>query len=88
MTLPLKGKVVMVTGARQGLGKSISLGMAEQGADLVICDRVTDDGKLAETAKEIEAMGCKSLSMGGDITVEEDVNTIINKALPRTLLRK
>ena len=45
--MSLKGKVVLVTGARQGLGKSISLGMAEEGADLVICDRVTDDGKLA-----------------------------------------
>ena len=73
----------MVTGARQGLGKSISLGMAEKGADLVICDRVTDDGKLAETAKEIEAMGRKTLSMGGDITIEEDVNDVVNKALEK-----
>jgi NAD(P)-dependent dehydrogenase (short-subunit alcohol dehydrogenase family) len=83
MALPLAGKIVMVTGARQGLGKSISLGMAEQGADLVICDRVTDDGKLAETAKEIEAMGRKTLSLGGDITIEEDVNNVVNKALEK-----
>jgi 3-oxoacyl-[acyl-carrier protein] reductase len=83
METPLKGKVVMVTGARQGLGKSISLGMAEKGADLVICDRVTDDGKLDETAKEIEAMGCKTLTMGGDITIEDDVNAVVNKALEK-----
>jgi 3-oxoacyl-[acyl-carrier protein] reductase len=82
-TLPLTGKVVIVTGARQGLGKSISLGMAEKGADLVICDRVTDDGKLAETAKEIEAMGRKTLSMGGDITIEEDVTNLVNKSLEK-----
>ncbi len=81
MALPLAGKVIMVTGARQGLGKSISLGMAEQGADLVICDRVTDDGKLAETAKEIETMGRKTLSLGGDITIEEDVNKVVEEAL-------
>ncbi len=81
--LPLKGKVALVTGARQGLGKAISLGMAEAGADLVICDRVTDDGKLAETAKEIEDLGRKTLSMGGDITVEDDVNNIVNKALEK-----
>jgi len=81
--LPLAGKVVMVTGARQGLGKSISLGMAEKGADLVICDRVLDDGKLAETAKEIEAMGRRTLSMGGDITIEEDVNAVVNKSLEK-----
>ncbi len=83
MALPLKGKAVLVTGARQGLGKSISLGMAEQGADLIICDRVTDDGKLDETAKEIEGLGVKSLTMGGDITIEEDVNSIVNKALEK-----
>src|SRR3972149_5169574 len=81
MGLPLKGKVALVTGARQGLGKSISLGMAEAGADLVICDRVTDDGKLAETAREIEGLGRKALSMGGDITVEDDVNNIVNKSM-------
>src|SRR4030065_96620 len=81
--LPLKGKVALVTGARQGLGKSISLGMAEAGADLVICDRVTDDGKLAETAKEIEALGRKALSLGGDITVEDEVNNIVNKSLEK-----
>jgi 3-oxoacyl-[acyl-carrier protein] reductase len=83
MATPLKGKIAMVTGARQGLGKSISLGMAEAGADLVVCDRITDDGKLAETVKEIEALGRKTLSMGGDITVEDDVNNIVNKALEK-----
>jgi NAD(P)-dependent dehydrogenase (short-subunit alcohol dehydrogenase family) len=81
--MSLKGKVALVTGARQGLGKSISLGMAEAGADLVICDRVIDDGKLAETAKEIEALGRKTLSLGGDITVEDDVNNIVNKAIEK-----
>ncbi len=81
--MSLEGKAVLVTGARQGLGKSISLGMAEQGADLIICDRVTDDGKLDETAGEIESLGVKTLSMGGDITVEEDVNEIVNKSLEK-----
>jgi NAD(P)-dependent dehydrogenase (short-subunit alcohol dehydrogenase family) len=57
--------------------------MAEAGADLIICDRITDDGKLAETAKEIEAMGRKTLSLGGDITIEEDVNNVVNKALEK-----
>jgi NAD(P)-dependent dehydrogenase (short-subunit alcohol dehydrogenase family) len=83
MALPLAGKVALVTGARQGLGKSISLGMAEAGADLVVCDRVIDDGKLAETAKEIEAMGRQTLSLGGDITIEDDVNNVVNKSLEK-----
>jgi NAD(P)-dependent dehydrogenase (short-subunit alcohol dehydrogenase family) len=81
--MSLKGKSVIVTGARQGLGKSIALGMAEAGADLVVCDRVTDDGKLDETAKEIEKLGSKTLVLGGDITVEDDVNDIANKTLEK-----
>ena len=81
--MSLKGKVAIVTGARQGLGKSIALGMAEAGADLVICDRVTDDGKLTETAGEIDKLGSKTLSLGGDITVEDDVNNIVNQALEK-----
>ena len=81
--MTLENKVVLVTGARQGLGKSISLGMAEAGADLVICDRVTDDGKLDETAKEIEALGRKTLTMGGDITIEEDVNALVDAAMEK-----
>jgi NAD(P)-dependent dehydrogenase (short-subunit alcohol dehydrogenase family) len=83
MPTPLKNKVVLVTGARQGLGKSIALGMAEAGADLVICDRVTDDGKLTETAGEIEALGRKTLSLGGDITIEEDVNNVVNQSIEK-----
>ena len=81
--MSLKGKVVLVTGARQGLGKSISLGMAEKGADLVVCDRVDDDGKLDETAKEIEALGVKAMTSGGDITIEDDVSAIVDKAMEK-----
>ena len=81
--MALEGKVALVTGARQGLGKSISLGMAEAGADLIICDRVTDDGKLAEVAGEIEKLGRQALYLGGDITVEEDVNSIVSQSLEK-----
>jgi 3-oxoacyl-[acyl-carrier protein] reductase len=57
--------------------------MAEAGADLVICDRIIDDGKLAETGKEIEALGRQTLSLGGDITIEDDVNNIVNKSIEK-----
>ena len=78
--MTLEGKAVIVTGARQGLGRTFALGMAEAGADLVICDRVLDDGKLAGVAEEIQKLGRRALSLGGDITVEDDVNNIVNKA--------
>jgi len=78
--MTLEGKVAIVTGARQGLGRSFALGLAEAGADLVICDRVLDDGKLAGVAEEIQKLGRRALSLGGDITHEDDVDNIVNKS--------
>jgi len=76
----LNGKVALVTGARQGLGRAIALGLAKAGADLLIADRVVDDGKLANVAKEIESLGRKAVTCGGDITIESDVLTMVKKA--------
>jgi len=78
--MALNGKVALVTGARQGLGKAIALGLANAGADVFIADRVIEDGKLDEVAKEIKALGHKSGTSGGDISVEADVVAMIKKA--------
>ena len=51
--MKLKGKVAIITGSRQGMGRAFALGFAKEGADVVICDRVIEDGKLEEAAKEI-----------------------------------
>jgi 3-oxoacyl-[acyl-carrier protein] reductase len=80
MALTLTGKVALVTGARQGLGRAIALGLAKAGADLMIADRVLEDGKLANVAKEIEALGRKASTSGGDISVEADVEAMVKKA--------
>ena len=78
--MSLNGKVVLVTGARQGLGRAIALGMASAGADVLIADRVIEDGKLANVAKEIEALGKRAVTSGGDITIEADVDAMVKKA--------
>ncbi len=78
--MTLKGKVAIVTGARQGLGKAITLGLAEAGADIVISDRVLEDGKLANVAEEVQKLGRRSLAVGGDITIEADVENMVKKA--------
>ena len=80
MALKLAGKVALVTGGRQGLGRAMALGLAKAGADVMVADRVTDDGKLATVAKEIEALGRKASTSGGDISVEADVLAMVNKA--------
>ena len=78
--MALNGKVALVTGARQGLGRAIALGLAKAGADILIADRIIEDGKLAGVAKEIEALGRRAVTSGGDITVEADVEAMVKKA--------
>jgi NAD(P)-dependent dehydrogenase (short-subunit alcohol dehydrogenase family) len=81
MALKLAGKVALVTGARQGLGKAIALGLAKNGADILIADRVVEDGKLDEVAKEIQALGRRAATSGGDISVEADVEAMVKKGI-------
>ncbi len=78
--MALNGKIALVTGARQGLGRAIALGLAKAGADILIADRVVEDGKLANVAKEIEALGRRAVTCGGDISVEADVEAMVKKA--------
>jgi len=78
--MSLNGKVALVTGARQGLGRAIALGLAGDGADVLIADRVVEDGKLAAVAKEVEALGRRAVTSGGDITIEADVEAMVKKA--------
>ena len=57
--MKLKDKVALITGGAQGLGKSIALAMAKEGADIVICD--INEATLPGAGKEIEAIGRKCL---------------------------
>lgn len=52
--MKLQGKIAIVTGAAQGIGKGVALEYAKNGANLAVLDINAE--KLAETAKEIEAL--------------------------------
>ncbi|MGC8631863.1 MAG: glucose 1-dehydrogenase [Thermoprotei archaeon] len=75
----LSGKSAIVTGASSGLGVYFAEALAEAGADAVICARRED--KLISNAKAIaERTGRKVLPVKADVTVENDVISVINRA--------
>ena len=61
----LDGRVAVVTGSGQGIGRGIALGLADAGADLVVNARRKQD--LAETAEQIRARGRRVCVVCGDL---------------------
>ena len=64
-SLDLTGKLAVVLGGTQGIGRALSLGMAEAGADVVACARTVE--KVESTAKEIEERGRRTLRVSADV---------------------
>lgn len=75
----LKGKCAIVTGAAKGIGKSIALRLAAQGANIVLNYRSSED-KVIETENEIKELGVEVLRVKGDISNLKDVENLINIA--------
>jgi len=72
----LEGRVAMVTGSGQGIGRGIAVRLAREGADVVVHDRAAD-GRAEETLAEVRAAGRKGcIVLGDQATVEDDVRVI------------
>lgn len=65
----LGGKVGLVAGVGTGMGREISLALAEHGADVVLAARTAD--YIAQVAKEVEALGRRALPVPTDVTKPE-----------------
>jgi len=75
----LKDKVAVVTGASRGIGKSITLALARQGAKLVAVD-ITRKG-MEELLAEIKALGSEGIAVEGNVTVTADTERMIEQAV-------
>lgn len=75
----LENKIAIVTGAAQGIGRGIALEFAKEGADMMIMD--LNGERLAETAKEIEALGRKVETFVGNVADEEAIVGCVNKTI-------
>lgn len=79
--MELKDRVSIVTGGGQGIGKAISLGLARNGAKVVIVDISQENAD--SMAKEIEKLGGSALSYKMDVSNHQEVCDTVNKILDK-----
>ncbi len=77
-TAELAGKVAIVTGAGQGMGKAVSLQLASNGAYLVINDVNTDAAEQSVT--EVKSAGGEAIASAGSVTSKTDVDRMVQVA--------
>lgn len=82
--MTLKGQVALVTGAGRagkGIGRSICLALAEQGADIAIADFVEDAAQ--SVASECEKLGVRAVALQGSVTDSADVERMVSEAVQK-----
>jgi len=75
----LGGKVAIVTGAGRGIGKTLALGLARHGADVVAVSRTLP--QVEDVASEIAALGRKAIALKVDTSSKADVDRMVAKTL-------
>src|ERR1700680_3097739 len=79
--LDLTGRVAMITGGSIGLGRQMAEGLAEMGANLVLCARKKE--RCESAAEELRTLGVATLALACDVTspasIEEVVQTTVSQ---------
>lgn len=78
-TTPLKGKTALITGAGKGIGKAIALKLADAGANIIINYNLSEKEAL-ETAKMVEDLGVKAITIKADVSKADEVKEMFSKA--------
>ena len=81
MNLGLAGKVAVVTGASQGIGRAIAHALGAEGADLVLTARRQE--QLDDVAREVEKAGVQAHVVAADVTDPQAARTILAVTLDR-----
>lgn len=76
--LDLSGLRALVTGGGTGLGRQMALGLAEAGADIVVCGRRRE--RIEEAAEEIRGIGVSAEAIPADVTSENDIQHLVHTA--------
>lgn len=79
MDYGIAGKIALVTGGARGVGRSTILALAQEGANVVVCDIAA--AAAEETAAEARALGVKALASVTDVTDSGAVDTMVEQTL-------
>jgi len=77
----LDKRIAIVTGGGTGIGRSISLEFAKEGANVVVCSR--NIANLEEVVDEIKDLGRHSLAIATDVSVKEQVQNMLKQTLDK-----
>ncbi len=77
--LCLEGRTAIVTGGGTGLGRAMSIALAEAGADLILAARRVE--RLEETASEVRKRGRRALVIPTDVTKSRQVNQMVARTI-------
>jgi NAD(P)-dependent dehydrogenase (short-subunit alcohol dehydrogenase family) len=75
----LQGKVAIVTGGGKGIGLKMAEGLAEAGANIVLCSRNVENCKKA--AQDLAKSGVRALAMSCDVKSSADIQSVVDKTL-------
>jgi 3-oxoacyl-[acyl-carrier protein] reductase len=78
--MPSENKVVLVTGAQQGIGRAMAIAFAGSGADVVI-NWLDDQAAAEDVAAQVRALGRDALLVRGDVGKLDDIKAIFDTAL-------
>ena len=81
MDLGLKGKVAVVTGGTEGIGRATALRLAQEGAKVAICAR--RQGPLDKTAAELRKTGVDALAVAADMGKVADIERFMKSVIDR-----
>lgn len=80
MKMRLSGKIGLVTGASSGIGRAVSLYLAEEGADVAV-NYHSNVVEAEEVVKEINALGRKALAIKADVSSSIEVKEMFSKVV-------
>src|SRR6201997_4638625 len=77
----LTGRVAIVTGGSIGLGRQMAEGLAEMGANLVLCARKKE--RCHQAAEELQQLGVKTIALGCDVKNPDSIQEMVEATLSK-----